>query len=59
MHDTAVGSANFTGCVPAPGARDGLVSNRGERWAMSQSSRCSGVHKSSAAGLRWDETYER
>ena len=59
MHDTAVGTANFTGCVPAPtdeGSRSPATEGRRTR---SQPMACNGVHQSSAVGFPGIRTSER
>jgi hypothetical protein len=55
MHDTAVRTANFTGCVPAPmdqGSRSPAIEGR---WTRTQTMACNGIHQSSAAGLPWHQ----
>ena len=60
MHDTAVGTANFTGCVPAP-TDEGSRSQRRPRDGghAGQPMACNGVHQSSAVGFPGIRTSER
>ena len=51
MHDTAVGTANFTGCVPAPTTREAGRRATEGRWTRSQPMACNGVHQSSVVGF--------
>ena len=59
MHDTAVGTANFTGCVPAPTDEGSRSPATEGRWTRSQPMACNGVHQSSAVGFPGIRTSER
>ncbi|HET9605467.1 MAG TPA: hypothetical protein VFO87_00340, partial [Nitrospira sp.] len=60
MHDTAVGTANFTGYVLVPtNGGSGVPGDCGTVTASQPPMACNGVHQSSAVGFRGIRTSER
>ena len=55
MHDTAVGTANFTECMPAPTDEGSRSPATEGGWTRSQPIACNGVHQVVGGRLRWHQ----